>query len=101
MKKLLAVLASMAVTLLATGAAAQPTVCEKRAAAVKNLQTKYQERVAGRGLSATGNVVELWISKDGATWTITVTTPRNITCGVGAGTDWMPGKGGKSVGTPS
>lgn len=54
---------------------------------------RYAEApVAAGAASVEGRVVgyvEVWRSKDGATWTITITYPNKRTCAVLSGNDWQ------------
>ncbi|MGI9492764.1 MAG: hypothetical protein ACR2QF_10235, partial [Geminicoccaceae bacterium] len=56
--------------------------------AIKNLKGKYQEETVAGGLRADGNLLQVWASPDGKTWTVTVTTPQGITCVMSAGSMW-------------
>ena len=78
--------------ILATGtAAAQRTavqqMCAPRDVLVSNLSKSYQEQPLGRGLSATGNLVELLTGPSGS-WTMLMTRPNGLTCVIGVGEAW-------------
>lgn len=90
--------------ILATGSAAaqqRTTVqqmCAPRDVLVSNLQKSYEEMPAGRGLSATGNLVELLTSATGG-WTMLMTRPNGMNCVIGVGEAWhdvMPHMAGLS-----
>lgn len=73
-------------------APAEARGCLPRAAAQALLMERYGEApVAAGAASAEGRVVgyvEVWRSKDGATWTITITYPDRRTCALLSGDDW-------------
>ncbi len=75
---------------LAQGADA---VCGPRDGIVAQLRGDYAENRAGAGLSSLrsnmpGFMFEVWRNAGTGTWTITITGPDGITCGLGWGTDW-------------
>jgi len=63
-------------------------ICGERAEVVQTLEEKYQEVPVALALANSGSVVELFTSPNGATWTLTVTTPLGKTCLIGAGEAW-------------
>lgn len=75
--------------LLTTNLAQAQAACFPREEMVSYLTSRYNESSTGYGLTA-GNVVELWVSEDGTTWTMIVTTPEGVTCHVASGLDWTP-----------
>lgn len=76
--------------LLAVPAFGQGTQCAPRAEIVKGLADGYGERPVNAGLANAGNVIEIFASEGGATWTLTVTTPQGVTCVLTAGEAWQP-----------
>ncbi len=62
--------------------------CNTRDSVVSLLANKYQETPIAVGVTNVGGLVEVFSTKDGATWTITVTSPRGMTCLVTAGEGW-------------
>ena len=72
---------------LATPAIAQPRFCADRAAFLERLKTLYKEAPVGMGLTKNGRVLEITASKDGS-WTIIVTMPNGLSCGVASGMSW-------------
>lgn len=68
-------------------ASAQNT-CNTHDNVVALLAGKYQEHIVALGVTNVGGLVEVFESKDGATWTITVTSPHGQTCLVAAGEGW-------------
>ena len=63
-------------------------VCGERKAIVDALEDGHQERRAAAGLSGSGGLVELYISKGGATWTLVVTIPGGPACLLATGENW-------------
>jgi hypothetical protein len=80
-------LVGILIALLAGPAMAQQS-CETRASAIEGLAQRYQEQPIGMGLTDAG-VVEVLVSKDGATWTMIITASNGCTKFVGAGTYWQ------------
>ena len=70
-----------------TSAAAQQ-VCAEHAEVVKLLGAKHAEIQVALGLAANGGVVEIFSTKDGATWTMVITMPNGITCMMASGESW-------------
>ena len=61
--------------------------CYPRDAIRTHLAERYGERPAGVGVAA-GQLVELLVRPDGASWTILVIRPDGLACPVAAGEDW-------------
>jgi hypothetical protein len=61
--------------------------CYPRDAIHAHLAERYGERPAGVGVAA-GQLVELLVRPDGASWTILVIRPDGLACPVAAGEDW-------------
>jgi hypothetical protein len=76
------VLAQMAGPAPAGGQALQ---CGARAKIVGHLADTYREAPVAIGVSAHGQLLEIFASPDGTTWTILMTTPDKISCAVAAG----------------
>lgn len=49
----------------------------------------YGERVVARGLASDGTMIELYATPDGATWSLVITQPGNLSCLTGAGKAWQ------------
>lgn len=81
-----------AVTLAAvigvTEAQAQ-TACAPRDTLVAGLAQRYQEAAVAIGLSASGDILEVYATRDGKTWTIVKTNPAGLSCGFDAGEGWQ------------
>lgn len=80
---------ALAAALLGSKALALPPPCAPRGEVVAALQNQFGERVVARGLSGDGAMVELFATPDGATWTIVITLPGNVSCPGGAGRAWQ------------
>ena len=63
--------------------------CVKRADLIKHLEAKYHEAPAAVGLADNGALLEVFASKSGETWTVTVTMPNGISCMVATGQQWQ------------
>lgn len=63
--------------------------CGARDSILTQLYLSHQEQPVVIGLTATGNVIEVLASEDGATWTIITTGPGGLTCVVQTGVHWQ------------
>lgn len=86
MKYLTTLAATLCMLLASTQA--YSAICLPRPNVMKQLTEKYEEVINSYGLSG-DSLVELWVSHEGATWTVTVTHPNMSTCILGAGEDWI------------
>jgi hypothetical protein len=83
---------AIAASLLAAPAFAQSAggpPCVKRADLIKHLEAKFHEAPAAVGLADNGSLLEVFASKSGETWTVTVTMPNGISCMVATGQQWQ------------
>ena len=87
---------SIAVALVLLAAAAfmaHPAAAQQagvpRAEVVKALGDRYAEQSVGLGIAQNGGVIELFTSKDGATWTIVLTMPNGLSRMIVSGESWM------------
>jgi hypothetical protein len=82
-----------AAALIAAPALAQTAgpgpACVKRADLLKHLEAKYHEAPAAVGIADNGALLEVFASKSGETWTVTVTMPNGISCMVASGQQWQ------------
>ncbi len=83
-----------AVALLASAAivsvpADAQTLSRPRADVLKILGETYAEAPVEMGLTRAGNVIELFASNDGATWSLVVTTPDGLSRIVASGENWL------------
>jgi hypothetical protein len=82
-----------AAALIAAPALAQTAgpgpACVKRADLLKHLEAKYHEAPAAVGIADNGALLEVFASKSGETWTVTVAMPNGISCMVASGQQWQ------------
>lgn len=64
-------------------------MCGKREDFVKALANAYGESSKALGIAGRVNIVEVFNSGDGGTWTVLVTTPEGKSCILAAGSDWQ------------
>ncbi len=76
-------------TWIGTTPAAAQTVCMNRADVLEQLSSKYAETPISLGLAKSGDVVEIFSSGDGDTWTMVLTRPDGKTCLVASGEAWQ------------
>lgn len=77
-----------AATVSVTASARAESSCAPRAEVIEALTKGYTERSVGMGLASDGNMIEMFQSKDGASWTIVVTLPNGMSCPAFAGQGW-------------
>jgi hypothetical protein len=83
-------------TVAAALLAAQPPPCGKAAAIAATLAERFGETPAGRGLSATGSLLEVYASASGDTWTAVQVLPTGQACVIATGRDWQQLGGDRS-----
>lgn len=85
--------ATVAATLASTGQAAAQNLCMPRDKIIEVLNTRYAEEPISRGLASGGQMVEVFSSADGSTWTLLLTAPDGISCMMAEGQGWssLPG----------
>ncbi len=67
--------------------AQQQPPCVKRADFLKHLEANFKEAPVAMGLTTGGGLLEVVVSRNGS-WTIIVTTPNGISCGVASVESW-------------
>lgn len=67
--------------------AQEPAPCVKRTDFLSHLSSNYNEAPVALGLTASGRVLEVVASERG-TWTIIVTMPNGVSCGIASGEHW-------------
>ncbi len=77
----------IAVGLMATGVRAQ--VCVAREGLVKVLAERYGEHEVGRGLAASGQLIELFRNSRTETWTLVLSDQSGRSCVLFAGRAWQ------------
>ena len=76
---------------LLTAFAAAPAfaeTCVKRDDAVQSLENGHGEMPAGRGVMPNGQLVEIFVNRDSADWTLMFTTPKGVSCMIVKGDSW-------------
>lgn len=80
--------ATVAATLASAGQAAAQNLCMPRDKIIEVLNTRYAEEPISRGLASGGQMVEVFSSPDGDTWTLLLTAPDGISCMMAEGQGW-------------
>ena len=93
MKQIVAIIALVGLFAMPAAAAeaaieGQEMLCNKRGEVMKNLTANYNEAPVALGMASNGGVLEVLSSKDGATWTVLLTTPDGNSCLVAMGNSW-------------
>jgi len=71
-------------------AAAQAPLCADRAEFISALSSKYAEVPVAMGIANNGSsIVEILVSKGGASWTIILSLPDGASCVIAAGENWQ------------
>ncbi|MEY1557077.1 hypothetical protein AB3Y40_15715 [Yoonia sp. R2331] len=84
------VLAAAAATIIATTTVVQAQqTCLTREVIVQKLGEGYSERLVGRGLQGEARLFEVFMSRDGSSWTIIQSFPTGLSCIMAAGTHWQ------------
>ncbi len=65
------------------------SIAAPRAEIVKQLGNAYAEAPVAIGLTQDGNVIELFTTGDGSTWTMVVTSPDGLSRVVASGASWV------------
>ncbi len=65
-------------------------VCAPRADLARALGQQHSEAPVALGLASNGNLMEVFASKLGETWTLVMSMPNGISCVVAAGESWSP-----------
>ncbi len=61
--------------------------CDNRAKILSALDQEYKEAPVGIGLTQSGRVIELLVSRKGS-WTLLATGPTGLSCLIAAGENW-------------
>lgn len=85
-------LAAGLATVIASAASAQQTACLAHDKLVQMLDGRYSEKPVALGLEVGGRLFEVFAAKDGATWTMVLTTPEGASCVVAVGENWQEPK---------
>lgn len=63
--------------------------CGSHEKLVQILDDRYSETSVAYGLSASGQILQVYSSDDGASWTIVATTPQGQSCILATGKYWQ------------
>ena len=74
--------------LLAAGAAQAQTGCSNHEAISEALASGYGEKPVAGGLSTAGDLIQIFATADGETWTLVRVRPDGTSCVIGAGRFW-------------
>lgn len=88
--RLLIAILTTAAALLPSAVRSEPAStppCGERARVIDAIQNHWVEFPIGRGLSADGRALEIYVGPTGS-WTITATTPEGKTCLIAVGEAW-------------
>jgi hypothetical protein len=77
-------LAALAVCICTSVGAQEPARCAPRDVQTGLLTERYGENPVAVGLTP-GGVVEMWANAETGTWTVTITKPDGVLCGIIAG----------------
>lgn len=69
----------------ATAQQAHTMICGQRDHVVGQLQSRYGEQVRSMGLAPQNRIVEVFVSEETGSWTITVTSADGTTCLMASG----------------
>jgi hypothetical protein len=87
-RTIISVFAAALVAASGTAANAQVIVCAKHAQIVEYLKDEFQELQGAFGLVGDRAILELFLSPQGATWTIVITDVSGKSCILAAGDSW-------------
>ena len=79
---------ALALLLSVQAPASAQAACASHKEVTKALANGHSEEPVGIGLASTGNVVEVFSSSDGSTWSIVMTMPNGVSCLVSSGESW-------------
>ena len=85
----LVVLLALTIAILAPSSVAAQGIgrCGLRAGVVAGLEQRYQEEQTALGLTAKGDLIEVFVGPSGS-WTIIQTSPRGMSCIMATGSRW-------------
>ncbi len=87
-------LIALTVAAFLTGFAVTPSVaqstCAPRTDLARLLSQQHSETPVALGLASNGNLMEVFASNLGETWTLVMSMPNGLSCVVAAGEGWTP-----------
>ena len=66
------------------------SACAPRADLARALSLQHSETPVALGLASNGNLMEVFASNLGETWTLVMSMPNGLSCVVAAGESWTP-----------
>ena len=89
MKKVIGIATAAVFFLLPSLPISAAPVCGDRETVLSSLAEKYDEHPVEVGVTSQGGIIELLVSKDGATWTLLFSHPTGPACLVASGEAWQ------------
>ena len=86
---IVAAVAFLASAVTVSQPATAQSLSRPRADVLKILGENYAEAPIEMGLTRAGNVIELFTSSDGSTWSLVVTSPDGLSRVVASGENWV------------
>ncbi len=87
-------LIALTVAAFLVGFAAAPSLaqgaCAPRTDLARALSRQHAEAPVALGLASNGNLMEVFASNLGETWTLVMSMPNGLSCVVAAGEGWTP-----------
>lgn len=68
------------------------SACLTRPEMLALLDERYSEKSIAGGLESSGRLIEVFVSPDGKTWSMVLTTPDGTSCIIAAGEEWLENK---------
>ena len=66
--------------------------CGPRDEIVRQLATNMRQEHRAIGVTQSGSLAELFVSPEGSSWTLIVSSPQGFSCIIAAGHDWIEWK---------
>ncbi len=90
MRTLIALLVAAFLTGFAATSSLAQGACAPRGDLARLLSQRHSEAPVALGLASNGNLMEVFASKLGETWTLVMSMPNGNSCVVAAGESWTP-----------
>lgn len=87
--KCLLLVVLLGLLLVPTTATARGHCARNQDSAAAQLGMRYKEAPVAQGVNVNGALVQVWSTKDGKTWTVTIAIPGGPVCLLAQGTDWQ------------
>ena len=83
----------LALLLGLSGPTLAQSICDDQAKVVWTLDKNFGEARVGQGVGAQGWLIQLWVSKDGSTWSVVALSPDGQkACLLATGEAWQAGR---------